>query len=309
MQMLVHFSPELKDWLSQNLARGCAHATVVDTMTAQGFAPPVAAGLVAAFARALMRGDALPDGAVTLEVEDDAAPGDGYRSDPSRLAPGHRICADGRDVDVLMRLACPRIAVLGNVLSAEECAAVITLGTPRLAPSTVVDPGSGADLAAAHRSSEGMFFDLCEDALIARIDRRVSELMGLPLAHGEGLQLLRYRPGCASSPHHDFLVPQNDANRASIARSGQRVSTLVMYLNDVPAGGATVFPGLGLEVAPRRGHGVYFEYANAAGQLDQATLHAGAPVELGEKWVLTKWMRARPFVAAGPAKAAAIVNT
>ena len=72
-----------------------------------------------------------------------------------------------------------------------------------------------------------------------------------------------------------------------------------MYLNDVPAGGATVFPDLGLEVAPRRGHGVYFEYANAAGQVDDATLHAGAPVELGEKWVLTKWMRARPFVVAG----------
>jgi prolyl 4-hydroxylase len=279
MQMLVHFSPELKDWLSQNLARGCAHATVIGSMTAQGFAPPVAEGLVAAFAHALARGDALPDSAVTLEVADDAAPAGVYRSDPPRLAPGHRIRADGRDVDVLMRLARPRIAVLGNVLSAEECAAVITLGAPRLAPSTVVDPGSGADLAAAHRSSEGMFFDLCENALIAGIDRRVSELMGLP--------------------HHDFLVPQNDANRASLARSGQRVSTLVMYLNDVPAGGATVFPDLGLEVAPRRGHGVYFDYANAAGQVDHATLHAGAAVELGEKWVLTKWMRARPFVAAG----------
>lgn len=44
---------------------------------------------------------------------------------------------------------------------------------------------------------------------------------------------------------------------------------------------------------------VYFEYANRAGQLDHATLHAGAPVEIGEKWVLTKWMRARPFIAAG----------
>ena len=309
MQMLVHFSPELKDWISQNLARGCAHATVVDTMTAQGFAPPVATGLVAAFAHALIRGDALPDGAVTLEVADDAAPGDAYRSDPSRLAPGHRIRAGGRDVDVLTRLARPRIAVLGNVLSAEECAAAIALGAPRLAPSTVVDPNSGADLAAAHRSSDGMFFDLCENTLIAGIDRRVSELMGLPLVHGEGLQLLRYRPGSASSPHHDFLVPQNDANRASLARSGQRVSTLVMYLNDVPAGGATVFPGLGLEVAPRRGHAVYFEYANAAGQVDHATLHAGAPVEAGEKWVLTKWMRARPFVAAGPARAMVIVHT
>ena len=123
--------------------------------------------------------------------------------------------------------------------------------------------------------------------------------MGLPLEHGEGLQLLHYGPECHSSPHYDFLVPQNVANRTSIARSGQRVSTLVIYLNDVPAGGATAFPELGLTVTPRQGHAVYFEYANGTGQLDHATLHAGAAVEMGEKWVLTKWMRARPFVAAG----------
>jgi prolyl 4-hydroxylase len=287
MQMLVTFSPELKHWISHNLARGCAHRIVIDGMTAQGFEPDVAAGMVAAFAQALAGGDALPDGEIVLDIVS------------GRLAQGNRIHADGCDVDVLMRLERPCIAVLGNVLSTDECAAVIAMGTPRLAPSTVVDPGTGANLAAAHRSSDGMFFGLGENALIARIDRRVSALMGLPVAHGEGLQLLRYRPGCASSAHHDFLVPQNDANRASIARSGQRVSTLVMYLNDVPEGGATAFPALGLQVTPRRGNALYFAYADAAGELDHATLHAGAPVGQGEKWVLTKWMRARPFVAAG----------
>lgn len=142
-------------------------------------------------------------------------------------------------VDVLMRLQRPCIAVPGNVLSAEECAAVIALGRPRLSPSTIVDPRSGMDRVAPHRSSEGIFFGPCEDEIIARIDRRISSLMGLPVEHGEGLQLLHYGPECHSRLHYDFLVPQNDANRASIARSGQRVSTLVIYLNDVPAGGAT----------------------------------------------------------------------
>lgn len=295
MPIRVDFSAELKHWISHNLARGCAPGMVVDGMKAQGFENHVAEGLVAAFVQANARGAALPDGSVVLDGRPVEA---AYQPDPGRLKPGNRVRAEGVDIDVLMRLQRPSIAVLGNVLSPDECAAVIALGAPRLAPSTVVDPASGADLAAPHRSSDGMFFTLCENDAIARIDRRVSALMGWPLAHGEGLQLLRYRPGCASSPHHDFLVPQNPANRASIARSGQRVSTLVMYLNDVPAGGATVFPGLGLHVTPRRGNAVHFEYANQAGQLDHALLHAGAPVEHGEKWVLTKWMRERPFVAA-----------
>jgi prolyl 4-hydroxylase len=292
MSALVKFSPELRNWIGHNLQRGCKESVLVDAMMTQGFDLHVARSLVTAFATAVARGEPLPADSVVLAPHD-------YVPDPSRLPPGNRIRTGERDVDVLMRLQRPCIAILGNVLSAEESTAVIELGRPRLAPSTVVDPGSGTDRVAAHRSSEGMFFGVCENELIARIDRRLSALMGLPVAHGEGLQLLRYGPGCHSSPHYDFLVPQNDANRASIARSGQRVSTLVMYLNDVADGGATTFPELGLAVAPRLGNAVYFEYANWEGQLDHATLHAGAPVGTGEKWVLTKWMRARPFVAAG----------
>jgi prolyl 4-hydroxylase len=43
---------------------------------------------------------------------------------------------------------------------------------------------------------------------------------------------------------------------------------------------------------------VYFEYCNSRGQVDHASLHASAPVERGEKWVATKWMRQRRFVSA-----------
>lgn len=299
MSALVHFSPELKDWIQHNLARGCAQDALVGTMAAQGFDTGIAQGLVGAFAVALARGEAVTGESIVLQLPDEPArSGDAgtYVPGAPRLPSGNRIPCIDRDVDVLVRLQRPCVAVLGNVLTEEECAAVIAMGMPRLAPSTIVDPYSGTDQVAMHRSSDGMFFGLCENDLVARIDRRVSALMGLPVEHGEGLQLLRYRPGCHSSPHYDFLIPQNEANRASIVRSGQRVSTLVIYLNDVPAGGATDFPELGLSVTPRRGHAVYFEYANDAGQLDHATLHAGTAVEAGEKWVLTKWMRSRPFV-------------
>jgi prolyl 4-hydroxylase len=45
-------------------------------------------------------------------------------------------------------------------------------------------------------------------------------------------------------------------------------------------------------------HACYFEYANSRQELDARSLHAGAPIIEGEKWAVTKWMRARPFVAA-----------
>lgn len=94
-------------------------------------------------------------------------------------------------------------------------------------------------------------------------------------------------------------MPINAANQASLARSGQRVSTLVVYLNDVDAGGEITFPEIGFAVSPRKGNAVYFEYCDGAGQLDGRTLHVGCPMQAGEKWVVTKWMRQRRFVPAG----------
>jgi len=214
----------------------------------------------------------------------------------ARLARDNVLDAGDRQVAVLLRLEQPVVAVLGGVLSHEECEELIELARPRLARSTVVDPLTGVNATADYRNSEGMFFRLEETSFIRRLDRRISHLMNAPLENGEGLQVLRYGPGGHSAPHFDFLLPSN--TEASLGRSGQRMSTLIIYLNDVPRGGETGFPAIGLSVSPRRGNAVYFEYANSRQQLDGKSLHAGAPVIEGEKWVLTKWMRTRRFVPA-----------
>lgn len=123
----------------------------------------------------------------------------------------------------------------------------------------------------------------------------IAELMDCPVDRGEGLQVLHYDGGGEYRPHFDYFPPHDPGSAAQMATGGQRVSTLVMYLNDVPKGGATVFPKLGLEVCPAKGAAVYFEYTNSLGQVDPMTLHAGALVEAGEKWIVTKWMRQRSY--------------
>jgi prolyl 4-hydroxylase len=245
-------------------------------------------------ARAL--GAPLPGESVSIE-----APVERSVEGFERLGRGTRLHAADREVPVLMRMRDPTVALLGAVLDADECARLMALARPRLRPSTVVDPATGAEREAAHRTSEGMFFALGETPFIAALDRRLSAIMRMPVENGEGLQVLRYGPGAESRPHFDFLVPSNPANRESIARSGQRVSTLIVYLNDVPAGGETVFPEIGLAASPRAGNGLYFEYCGIGGALDGRSAHAGAPVTAGEKWAMTKWMRERPFIAARPA--------
>jgi prolyl 4-hydroxylase len=293
----VKIDPQLRQWIEHNLDRGCAPEQLVEGMIAQRFDPPIAQGLVRAFVDARTRGVPLTADMVSIDM-----PAGACVDNPPRMTEGNSIRTADRVVSVVARVSRPFIAVLTNVLSAEECEQLIALARPRLAPSTVVDPGTGENRVAEHRNSEGMFFLPGETPLIAALDARFSQLTNLPVDHGEGLQVLRYGPGTRSTPHFDFLVPRNEASEQSLRRSGQRVSSLVAYLNDVEGGGETTFPHPGLSVCPQRGNAVYFEYCNSRGQVDAQSLHAGAPVTAGEKWAVTKWMRERPFVSATPAR-------
>ena len=293
MPISVKLSSELRNWIAHNLSRGCAPGTLVESMIGQNFEPQIAEGLIATFVKARAAGEPPPADSVVLEHSSPE-----YHYETSRLAPGNVVRADDREFRVLLRLARPSIALLDGMLTPQECAELVELARPRLQPSTVVDPQTGANTVAEYRHSEGMFFLPGETPLIARLDRRISQVMGCPVENGEGLQVLRYGPGGHTAPHCDFLLPSNATNDSSLGRSGQRISTLMVYLNDVAEGGETVFPEAGLSVCPRRGNAVYFEYANSRQQLDPRSLHAGAPVIRGEKWAVTKWMRSRRFVPA-----------
>jgi prolyl 4-hydroxylase len=293
MSITVALSTGLRNWITDNLQRGNSPTAMVETLVSQKFERRIARGLVDAFVSARAAGTPPPEHTVKLDM---AAPE--YQHETPRIAAGNVIRAADAEVRVSQRLERPIIVLLEGVLSDTECSDLVELARPRLQRSTVVDPSTGTNMVADYRNSEGMFFRLGETAFINRLDQRLSALMNCPVENGEGLQVLRYEAGGHTAPHFDFLIPSNATNSDSIARSGQRLSTLIVYLNDVPQGGETVFPAVGLSVTPRRGNAVYFEYTNSTMQVDQKSLHAGAPVGQGEKWVVTKWMRARKFVSA-----------
>jgi prolyl 4-hydroxylase len=109
------------------------------------------------------------------------------------------------------------------------------------------------------------------------------------------LQILHYGTTGEYRAHFDYFPPDQPGSAVHTAGGGQRVATLVIYLNDVPDGGETIFPEAGISVAAKQGGAVYFRYMNGERQLDPLTLHAGAPVLAGDKWIMTKWMRERAY--------------
>ncbi|WP_239422073.1 2OG-Fe(II) oxygenase [Bacillus sp. CGMCC 1.16541] len=198
---------------------------------------------------------------------------------------GSKIVIGDQEIKVVARYEQPLIVVLDEVLTHEECDTLVTLSKDRLKRSRI---GATRDINDI-RTSSSMFFDEDENEFIRDIEQRIAALMCVPIEHGEGIQILHYEPAQQFKAHHDYFV------QGSRAAANNRISTLIMYLNDVEEGGETLFPNLNLSISPRKGMAVYFEYFYNNPLLNEQTLHAGTPVSQGEKWVATQWMRRKPY--------------
>lgn len=218
-------------------------------------------------------------------------PGPNLHNAPTQIDAGDRM------VDVLMSMRSPRIVLFGNLLSAEECQALIETAQPRMQRSKTFSNVAGGYSSAVSpaRTSDGTKFKREETPLVARIEARIARLVQWPQAHAEGLQIMYYRPGAEYKPHYDYFDPALPGTSTLTRNGGQRVASLVMYLQHSATGGGTTFPDVQLEVAPRQGSAVFFSYERP--HPSTRTLHAGAPVISGDKWIATKWFREREYSA------------
>ena len=165
-------------------------------------------------------------------------------------------------------------------------------------PATAADPDSlsarqGQAMHALLEQVGGAGVPLAQARSSGWDARRLARLARWPVEHGEGLQVLRYQRGNEYQPHYDYFDPSQPGTPHLLRRGGQRVATFVIYLNTPEQGGATTFPDVGLDIAPRQGHAVFFSYPRP--HPSTRSLHGGAPVRAGEKWIATNWLRERPF--------------
>ncbi len=275
---------QLREWILEQARAGCAPETIVDAMRAAGWDESVALQALETTLRSALAATAASTAPMPAAS---AVPEPDLSSSASRSSGGDR------EFDVLLAIDAPRIVVFGGFLSADECDALVATAAPRLARSETVDNLTGDSGINAARTSSGMFFERAETPLIERIETRIATALRWPVDHGEGLQVLHYRSGAEYRPHYDWFDPAQPGTAALLVRGGQRVATLVMYLNTPRRGGATTFPDLGLSVGAVKGNAVFFSYDRP--HSTTKTLHGGAPVISGEKWVATKWLREGVF--------------
>jgi len=102
---------------------------------------------------------------------------------------------------------------------------------------------------------------------------------------------LRYEKGQEYKPHHDFFHHDLAGVEKYLGKSGQRITTVLMYLETPEAGGETLFPMVNVAIPAKKGTAVLFHSCLPTGVEDHKSLHGGQPVKEGTKWCLTKWIR------------------
>ncbi|THU00637.1 2-oxoglutarate-dependent dioxygenase [Lampropedia puyangensis] len=292
---LASVTPELRQWIVDQAQAGVSAPKVLQAMLDAGWTEDVAlAALEAVLTEHLQRNkpeqfENMPAIAKSDEPESVPVPDLALSGSPSFLDAGDR------NVKVVMHLKLPRVVVLEGLLTPQECELMIELAKPRMQRSLTVDSQSeeGGDELNDDRTSEGMFFERGEHPVIAALEQRIAHLLGWPVENGEGLQVLHYGPKAEYKPHYDYFEPGLPSTSALLRRGGQRVGTLLLYLNTPVSGGGTTFPNAGLEIAAQQGTAVFFSFDKP--HPSTLSLHGGAPVVEGQKWVATKWLRERAF--------------
>ncbi len=277
----VRIDDALERWIFEQVRAGAPPEAVLQPLLDRGWQEQAAIDAVEHALR----------GFVEQREREDGLPPASRVPAPLGLNDASSLRAGDREVRVVAQLRHPRVIAFANVLSDDECDALVEMARPRLSRSATVNMATGGDEVHVGRTSQGTCFARGANALLQQVEDRLSRLLDWPLVNGEGMQVLRYGVGAEYKPHHDYFDPAQPGAGVLLQRGGQRVASLVMYLNTPLRGGATTFPEAGFEVAAVKGNAVFFSYDRPHPMT--LSLHGGAPVLEGEKWVATKWLRER----------------
>ncbi|XP_065202590.1 prolyl 4-hydroxylase subunit alpha-1-like [Planococcus citri] len=183
----------------------------------------------------------------------------------------------------------PKIIRYYDAIYESEINTLKTIATDKLMTSTVYgNDGQKRVTGFIYRISQTAFIDnrLPELSLLFE---RIQDMSDLSLENSEWWQVVNYSPGGFYRVHSDYLPTHGDY----VNTSGNRIATLLFYLNDVPLGGETVFPKLKLAISPVKGSVLTWHNVLPDGSENSLTYHSACPVIIGEKWIFTQWIRAK----------------
>jgi prolyl 4-hydroxylase len=187
----------------------------------------------------------------------------------------------------------PRIWTVPEFATPEICRWLVGRCQGRLRPSQMFDGQRARFLAT--RTCRDFAFTIADGGVLMVLLRiRMGLAVSLPVPHMEPPQIFHYALGQEIKAHYDSLYDGEHGYGQAGAYRGDRLATLLLYLNDDYEGGELEFPHTGFRHRGCSGDAVFFASLRD-GKRDRLSLHAALPITAGEKYILSQWIHDRPF--------------
>ena len=269
--MSIPISDAWRSWLEYNLDRGADKEKLLDQSVAHGHDKnEILAILTKKVIKPIEGIKAKQEGLTFLQW-----------ARPNFVTGSSDIKAWKIDTDLIQMYEIP------NFLQEDECNLIIKEINGNLFESTVTTGDTG------YRTSRTCYLKTHNDVLSTNLDQRICDLFGTTTIFSEGLQGVRYDPGQYFKGHTDWFEPGTAHYQENVEPGGQRTWTVMIYLNQPIKGGHTYFEKIGRSFAPVTGTALLWNNTYPTGDGNPFTYHEALPVEEGEKYIITKWLRSQ----------------
>ena len=181
------------------------------------------------------------------------------------------------------------IRQIDDFLSKDECIDLIKQIDTNNQPSIVVGSYTGI----LHDARTSSTSNIKENQFITqKIKQKVRKEVGLHISHIENIQGQVYKKGQFFRQHHDWF--NEHSYEQHCLHSGNRCWTIMIYLNEDMVGGETKFHNLNLTFTPKMGTAVVWQNM-VDGIPTTDSLHEGCDVIDGSKYIITIWVREKPW--------------
>ena len=186
----------------------------------------------------------------------------------------------------------PEIFTIDDFISNSDCEHIKNLAKPLLKRAVV--SGDKKGYISEHRTNSNCWINK-KDKIVSNIIKRIADLVELPEKNAESMQVIYYDKNQQYKNHYDGWDQDNSVkSKRLLENGGQRLKTVLCYLNDVGEGGETEFPQLKLKIKPEKKKLIAFSNVYpGTNKKHLKSEHCGCPIKKGKKWAFNVWFRER----------------
>ena len=197
----------------------------------------------------------------------------------------------------------PYLYTIDNFVTDKECKFIINISKDNLVLAGVSKMDNDKKFKPGEykgRTNSSYWIPIDKYPETLEIAKKVAKQIKCDYRNFESFQVIHYNETEEYKYHHDAYDIEEKEKYEKFCGGklgkGNRLRTVLVYLNDVEEGGGTGFDSLdeydgAIQVQAKKGRMVVFTNVNDDGTLNTKSRHAGLPVIQGEKWAFNLWLR------------------